>query len=53
LAFRPSLDRINSKRGYVPGNVRIILFALNVALGNFGEAVYLQIAKAMLSRHGS
>lgn len=32
----PSLDRKDASRGYVPGNVRIIAFAMNSALGQWG-----------------
>ena len=32
----PSLDRKDPSKGYVPGNVRIIAYALNSALGNWG-----------------
>lgn len=44
--FAPSLDRIEPKLGYVHGNVRVILFALNMGLGKWGEAPYAQIAGA-------
>lgn len=38
--FQPSLDRINSRGGYEPGNVRIVCFAANIALGQWGEGVF-------------
>lgn len=46
--FTPSLDRIDSKKGYIEGNVRFILFGLNTALSNYGLEVYLEIAKAVI-----
>jgi hypothetical protein len=50
-AFSPSIDRIDTKSGYVSGNCRVILFALNVSLGSWGMQVYMDLAEAMLKRH--
>jgi len=33
----PSLDRINSKRGYEHDNVRVVCHAMNAAMGDWGE----------------
>ena len=46
----PSLDRITPELGYVPGNVRVILYCLNAALGNWGEDTFYQVAKAFVDR---
>lgn len=46
----PSLDRIRPELGYVPGNVRVILYCLNAALGNWGEDTFYQVAKAFVDR---
>jgi hypothetical protein len=46
----PSLDRIDPQRGYVYGNVRVVLHALNSAMGDWGEAKMLEIARAILNR---
>jgi hypothetical protein len=48
--WRPSLDRIDASRGYVPGNVRLVLVAVNIAMGEWGEATFLEIARATASR---
>lgn len=44
--FAPSLDRIDPAKGYVPGNVRIVLFGINVMLSDWGEEVFQQISNA-------
>ena len=50
--WAPSLDRIESSKGYVPGNVRLVCMAVNAALQEFGDAVLLRIAHALVERHG-
>jgi hypothetical protein len=42
--FFPSLDRIDSTKGYVAGNVRFVCFAVNVALNDWGEDVLTILA---------
>lgn len=39
----PSIDRVNSSRGYEPGNVRVVCAFVNVALNAFGEQCFAQI----------
>jgi len=48
--FHPSLDRIDSSRGYTADNVRIVCVAMNVALGQWGEDVFRQLAEGYLRR---
>jgi hypothetical protein len=48
--FRPSLDRIRSREGYVPGNVRLVLVAVNFALSDWGEEVLFEIADGIAAR---
>lgn len=42
--FAPSLDRIDCSLGYVPGNVRLVCVAVNIALADWGDAVFEKIA---------
>lgn len=42
--YIPSLDRINSQKGYIRGNVRIVCCAVNIALHVWGSDVFDQIA---------
>jgi len=46
--YRPSLDRIKPRLGYVPGNVRVVLVAVNIAMGEWGEDFLVKIAKAVV-----
>jgi hypothetical protein len=50
LPYAPSLDRIFPEDGYVEGNVRFVLWALNMALGEHGLDIYLEIAKAVIEQ---
>ena len=42
--FMHSIDRIDSTRGYVDGNCRLVCYAVNLAMSNWGEDVFAQIA---------
>ena len=48
--FSPSVDRIDSSKGYTEDNCRVILWALNAAFGSWGEAVFRDISLAWLER---
>jgi hypothetical protein len=37
--YAPSIDRIDCKRGYVEGNVRIVCVAVNFAINRWGDGV--------------
>jgi hypothetical protein len=50
--YTASLDRIDSSKGYVKSNVRMILWALNAAFNSYGEGIYAEIARVYLARHG-
>ena len=40
----PSIDRIDSSKGYVRGNCRVVCYAVNVAMLHWGEDTFGQIA---------
>lgn len=44
--FSPSIDKIIPSLGYIEGNVRIILWALNAFKSNYSDAEIYPIAKA-------
>lgn len=48
--YKVSLDRIDSARGYVLGNVRLVLWGVNLALSDWGAEVYLELARAAVAR---
>lgn len=48
--FAPSLDRIEPELGYICSNVRVVLWAFNRALADWGVEVYAMIATAYLNR---
>jgi len=46
----PSLDRIDSRLGYTPKNVRVVLYCLNVMANVWGENKIIEIADAIMDR---
>ena len=48
--FSISVDRIESSRGYEPGNVRVILLAVNLAMSHWGENALREISRALVGR---
>lgn len=46
----PSLHRVNPSLGYVYPNIRVICFAMNAALGSWGEDRLAQLVEAWLRR---
>lgn len=48
--FAPSLDRIVPAHGYVKSNIRMVCFAVNIALSDWGDDVFLRIAQAVVAR---
>lgn len=46
----PSIDRIDSMKGYVYSNIRIVCFAANAMLGSWGEVLALEMAKSWIAK---
>lgn len=46
----PSIDRIDPQKGYVYSNIRIVAFAVNCMLGDWGEDVALSVAKRWIEK---
>lgn len=52
--FIHSVDRIDSSKGYTPDNIRIVCFSVNMAMSNWGEQVFSEIAVGyVLNKYGS
>jgi len=47
--YRPSVDRINPIEGYTSENTRLVCYAVNTALGDWGICVLYDIAHAVIS----
>lgn len=51
--FRPSIDRISNRRGYVRDNVRIVCVMANIALNEWGEEALMKLVDAIhVTKHG-
>lgn len=48
--WSPSIDRLDNERGYMPGNVRVVCWAFNLARGEFPDEVVMTMAKALAAR---
>lgn len=46
--YAPSVDRIDSAKGYTKDNCRVVLSCINMAIGEWGLEIYLDIAKKTL-----
>ena len=46
----PSIDRINSRRGYLPDNCRVVLLCVNLAMSEWGTEVFDLIARSYVNR---
>jgi len=51
VPLAPSLDRIDSRRGYVPDNVRLVCMVVNLAMSEWGEAPLLEVFRHMQNRN--
>lgn len=50
LPFRPSVDRIEPAKGYVIENVRLLCFAANMAIADWGDDVFLEVCRAAVRK---
>lgn len=50
--FSPSLDRIDSDKGYTKANCRLVCTNVNMALNRFGEDVFEYMCKSYLAHKG-
>ena len=48
--YGPSLDRIDSHKGYTRDKVRLVCTAVNFGLGQWGDEVFLPVAEATSRR---
>lgn len=48
--FAPSIDRIESSGAYMSGNVRLVCAAVNLAMNEWGEDVFGELARAYVER---
>jgi len=46
--YSPSLDRKDNSKGYTKENCRIILWALNMGFADWGQEIYLHIARRLV-----
>lgn len=52
LPYHPSLDRIDSSKGYTPDNIRIVCLAANIAMNAWGDQVLLRLAQGVVDTIG-
>jgi len=50
VPLSPSIDRIDSEKGYTPDNCRMVCWIVNRALGNFGSEIFLKMCAAILRK---
>lgn len=48
--WQQSIDRIDASRGYHLDNIRIVCFAVNVAMREWGEDVLMRISQALVMK---
>lgn len=46
--YSPSLDRRDNSKGYTKENCRVILWALNMGFADWGQEIYIKIAKRLI-----
>ena len=53
LPFNPSLDKIDSSKGYTKENVRLVCTIVNLALNHFGEDTFKIMCQAYINKSKS
>jgi len=48
--WAPSIDRIDARHGYTAGNVRVVCYAANLAMSNWGYDTLLRLSNAVVRR---
>ena len=51
--YAPSLDRIDSAKGYRVDNCRLVVVVANLAINEWGEDVFARVARAFLRRRSA
>lgn len=46
-----SIDRINSKLGYIPGNVQLVMAQINIMKSDMEEVDFIKLVKAVAKRY--
>lgn len=49
--YAPSPDQIETGKGYIPGNVQWVLWAVNRAKGELPEDRFIEICRAVVEQH--
>lgn len=50
---RPSVDRLDNMQGYTPGNVRLVLSSVNIAINEWGLDHFLALANAVVNHRAT
>lgn len=45
--YSPSIDRLNNAKGYVPGNIRVVLTVVNYGINEWGLDAYVRVCRAV------
>lgn len=51
--YSPSIDRIDSSKGYTLTNCRLVCLMVNIALSNWGDESFVAMCVAVANRHGT
>lgn len=51
LPTKASIDRIDPKKGYIPGNIQFVAYIANMAKCSFPESQLIEFCKAVVSHH--